>query len=72
MRPDPNSFVRSDAYREAEQIWDEQYNALVWDPRLTYGAICISHEGVRSADGSWSADRNKATCGSTIEPMVAR
>ena len=45
LRPDPNSFVRADAYREAEQIWDEQYNALVWDPRLTHGAICISHEG---------------------------
>jgi hypothetical protein len=44
-RPDPAAYVRADAQREAETLWYEQQHALVWDPRLTYGAICIADEG---------------------------
>jgi SMI1 / KNR4 family (SUKH-1) len=45
QRPDRRSFIRADAYHEAQRAWDEQCNASVWNPQLTYGAICISDEG---------------------------
>lgn len=44
-RPEPMVFVRADAYHDAETSFHQRYEALVWNPRLTYGAICIAHEG---------------------------
>ncbi|WP_327004850.1 SMI1/KNR4 family protein [Dactylosporangium sp. NBC_01737] len=43
--PDWFAFARQDRYQEAVQAWRDRLTTTVFDPRRTYGALYLCHEG---------------------------
>jgi hypothetical protein len=49
-KPDEDAYDDIDDFDAAYDVWDERLEALLYQPSMTVGAVCIAHEGCAYRD----------------------